>query len=375
MEPRPETASDLVTTPTIYDWILSELDIFERSPPVNYLSAALQIAVFHLLRSGISNNVDEESFTAALLGSFCESCQVCVAGMPPANNSSLTWRRHNKSSKRTHGESATGADFSLIIRHSNSFARAAVFQAKNGQSDVGSFTAEHLSPATEHYPREQQFVRLRRYCLGVLAKIKDLNEESLDQKNLDWAHYLIYEKSAVYCSPLSSLTVLNDRINKNHSPGTVRYKKYPYSNFVDILMNGCSQEIGFQRQPGWLSLESPSDITDFVDSTKDLYDIYEAHVDPTIDWVPLIENRETLSDQERIRLIKESLLSTSAKRPAQATEPESESAALSSSPAPKQATPLSTLLKERKHQNALETEKKGGKLDGRSRRGTTASKP
>nr|WP_313310808.1 hypothetical protein [Stenotrophomonas geniculata] len=358
-----------MTTPTIYDWILSELDIFERSPPVNYLSAALQIAVFHLLRSGISNNVDEESFTAALLGSFCESCQVCVAGMPPASNSCLTWRRHNKSSKRTHGESATGADFSLIIRHSNSFARAAVFQAKNGQSDVGSFTADHLSPATEHYPCEQQFVRLRRYCLGLLARIKNLNEKSLGQTNLDWAHYLIYEKSAIYCSPLSSLTILNDRINKNHSPGTVRYKKYPYFNFVDILMNGCNQEVGAQRQSGWLSLESPSEITNFVDSTKDLYDIYEAHVDPSIDWAPLIEDRETLSDQERIRLIKESLLSTSAKPLAQ------ESAALSSSTAPKQATPLLTLLNERKHQNTLETEKKGGKLDGRNRRGTTPNKP
>lgn len=368
---RPKTVSDLVTTPTIHDWILSELDVFERSPPANYLSAALQIAVFHLLRSGISNNIDEESFTAALLGSFCESCQVCVAGMPPTSNSSLTWRRHNKSGKGKLGESATGADFALIIRHSNDFARAAVFQAKNGQSDVGSFKAEHLSPATERYPSEQQFIRLRRYCLSTLADIKKLEEASLDLKNIGWAHYLIYENSAIYCSPLSSLTILNDRINKNQSPGTVRYKEHPYSNFVDVLRDGCSQEPGVQ--PDWLSLESSREISAFVEAAKDLFDIYEASVDPAMDWVPLIEDRESLSNQDKIRLIKDNLLSPSAKPSVQAPAPEQglESAVPSTVPTPQQAIRFPT-LKERQHRKALENEKEDGKLD---RKNSSGRKP
>ncbi|UXB18704.1 hypothetical protein K7566_13900 [Stenotrophomonas maltophilia] len=364
--------SDLVKTPTIHDWILSELDIFERSPPANYLSAALQIAVFHLLRSGISNNVDEESFTAALLGSFCESCQVCVAGMPPTSNSSLTWRRHNKSSKGTLGESATGADFALIIRHSNDFARAAVFQAKNGQSDVGSFTADHLSPATKHYPSEQQFVRLRRYCLRILADIKKLEEASLDLKNIGWAHYLIYENSAVYCSPLSSLTILNDRINKNQSPGTVRYKEHPYSNFVDILRDGCSQEPGVQL--GWLSLESPSEISAFVDSTEDLYDIYEAHVAPTMDWVPLIEGREILSNQETILLIKEGLLLPSSTPAGQALAHEPKSATSPTSHASEQKIEFET-QEGRRLRKALELEKNGNKFEVKTSSGGKPKPP
>lgn len=361
----PETVSDLVTTPTIYDWILSELDIFDRSPPTNYLSAALQIAVFHLLRSGISNDVDEESFTAALLGSFCEACQVCVAAMPPASNSSLTWRRHSKSSSGKLGESATGADFALIVRHSNSFARAAVFQAKNGQSDIGSFKASHLSPATKDYPEEEQFVRLRRYCYCILSGKEGVEEASLDLQSIGWAHYLVYEKFAAYCSPLSSLKILEHRIIKDTSPGTVRYKDYPYFNLVDILRDGCIHEAG--AQCGWLSLVSPHEISAFVDSTKDLYDIYEAHVDPKMDWVPLIKDRNAPPQQEKIRLIKESLLLPSGTLPVQvpAPEPGSESKAPSTPPASRQDFRLATRDERRLHK-ALEHEKKGGILEGKN---------
>jgi len=361
---QPETVSDLVTTPTIHDWILSELSIFDRSPPANYLSAALQIAVFHLLGSGISNDVDEESFTAALLGSFCEACQVCVAAMPPASNSSLTWRRHNKNSSGTLGESATGADFALIIRHNNSFARAAVFQAKNGQSDVGSFKASHLSPATKVDPEEQQFVRLRRYCHCILSGKEDAEEALLDLQSIGWAHYLVYENYATYCCPLSSLTILEHRISKDISPGTVRYKDYPYFNFVDILVNGCNQEIGVQ--PGWLSLESSSEITAFVKSAADLFDIYEAHVDPTMDWVPLIEERNIPPQQEKIRLIKESLLLPSAilPVPVPAREPGLESKAPSTPPASQQDFQLAT-RDERRLRKAREHDNKGKFLEGR----------
>ncbi|MBH1664526.1 hypothetical protein I5U73_05085 [Stenotrophomonas maltophilia] len=361
----PGTGSDLVTTPTIHEWILSELNIFDRSLPANYLSAALQIAVFHLLRSGISNNVDEESFTAALLGSFCEACQVCVAAMPPAGNSSLTWRRHNKSSSGKLGESATGADFALIVRHSNSFARAAVFQAKNGQSDIGSFKASHLSPATKDYPEEEQFVRLRRYCHCILSGKKDVEEESLDLKNIGWAHYLVYENFATYCCPLSSLTILEDRISKDSSPGTVRYKDYPYFNLVDILRDGCIHEAGVQ--PGWLSLESPSQITAFVESSKDLFDIYEAHVDPAMDWVPLIEDRDIPSQQQKIRLIKEHLLLPSATlpTPVPVPEPGSESKAPSKPPASQQDFQSAT-LDELRLRKALEHENRGKILEGKN---------
>ncbi|WP_146146980.1 hypothetical protein [Stenotrophomonas maltophilia] len=370
---RPETVSDLVTTTTIHNWILSELAIFERDPPTNYLSAALQIAVFHLLRSGISKNIDEESFTAALLGSFCESCQVCVAGMPPASNSSLTWRRHNKSGKGTQGEAATGADFALIIRLSNNFARAAVFQAKNGQSEKGSFKASHRSPEIEDYPEEEQFVRLRRYCRRILSAKNDAEEASLDLDSLGWSHYLVYENFAAYCSPLSSLSILEQRISKDGSPGTVRYKDYPYFNFVDILVSGCNQEIAVQ--PGWLSLESSREISAFVEAAKDLFDIYEASVDPAMDWVPLIEDREILSNQEKIRLIKDNLLSPSAKPSVQAPAPKQglESAVPSTVSTPQQAIRFST-PKERQHRKALENEKEEGKLDRKNSSGRKPNK-
>jgi len=318
MAVRLSNASRLVTNTTIHEWILKQLEVFDREPPQNYLSGALQLAVLHLLQSGLSNDIDEESFTGALLGSFCQNCRVCAAGMPPQNKSTLTWRRHNKNSAGSDGESATGADFALIIRHKNDFARAAVFQAKNGQSKKGSFKAGHISPEVPGLPEEPQYVRLKRHCLKILAAFEDPTKAALKVTKIGWAHYLIYEPFAAYCSPLSSLTVIEERLEAGGSLGTVSYKEHPYLNFVDALRDGCDETQ--EQQPGWLNLSSNEEIGAFVKSAKELYDLYEAHVNPDMEWEPLIEAAVKLSEQQRTINIKNDLLLPKAPPPSE--EPE-----------------------------------------------------
>lgn len=295
-----------MTNLSIRDWMLQELAVFNREPPQNYLSGALQLAVLHLLQSGISKGVDEESFSGALLGSFCQSCRVCAAGMPPLNKSTLTWRRHNKNSNSNISESATGADFALIIRHKEHFARAAVFQAKNGQSEIGSFKADHISPPAQECPEEFQYVRLKRHCLSILSTFKNPRSAAAKATELGWASYLIYEQSAAYCSPLSSLSIIDEKLEAGHSPGTIRYRDYQYLNFIDVLRDGCNETL--EEQPGWLNLSSADEIVAFVKSANDLYDLYEAHVDPDITWEPLIGETEGLSEQEMNLKIRDSLL-------------------------------------------------------------------
>lgn len=292
-------------TQEIADWITMQLDLYGRDPPLNYLSAALQMAVLHLLFSEMSNDLDEESFTGALLGAFCESSNICAAGFPPLQNSSMTWRRHNKNGTGEQGESNTGADFTLIIRHSDELACAAIFQAKNGKSNVGSFDANHKSPSqVKGGEKELQFVRLKRHCQKILSELIHTKKKA-ELEELSWAHYLVYEPFGIYCSPLSSLVEIENRLIQGNHAGTIRYKQYYHLNFIDLLKHGCSEDR--EDHNGWLRLTSKTGISSFVKSAQDLYDVYEAHVNPGMSWTPLVDNRESVDPPERIEKIKAAL--------------------------------------------------------------------
>ncbi len=297
-----------MTSPKIDDWIKSELDLFGIPTPTNRLSASLQMAVVHLLASGLSNDLDEESFTGALLGSFCQTSRLATVGTPGTSETSLTWRRHNKNGKDCLSERSTGADFSLIIRHDDDFAVAAVFQAKNGQSNIGSFDASHMSPAIPEKGRgkELQFCRIRDYCYEILAGFTPPKNNPNGLNGLDWAHYLIYEPFAIYCSPLSSLSVIEHYITMHLKCGAVRYKEHGYSIFTDLLREGCAPRSA--KHSGWLPLNSKDEISSFVASALDLFDVYESHVDPQPGWTPLIEGRAKISVSQRIDEIRKALV-------------------------------------------------------------------
>ncbi|MBB4758681.1 hypothetical protein FHT15_003403 [Xanthomonas campestris] len=295
-----------MTSPKIDDWIKSELALFGIKGLPNRLSESLQMAVVHLLASGLSNDLDEESFTGALLGAFCQTCRLATAGTPATFEASLTWRRHNKNGKDFLSERSTGADFSLIIRHDDDFAVAAVFQAKNGQSKVGSFDASHMSPKIPGRDEELQFCRIRDYCYKVLANFTPPKANENGIEDLDWAHYLVYEPYAIYCSPLSSLAIIQRHIARDLKCGAVRYKKYSYSIFTDLLREGCAP--GRAKRIGWLPLNSKEEISSFVASALDLFDVYESHVNPGPNWTPLIKDRITIPAAERIEKIRGALV-------------------------------------------------------------------
>lgn len=287
---------------SLTEWIEREFQAFGRTPPSNLLSSALQISIFQLLMSGISNGTDEESFSGAMFGAFCSTCGYCAPSIPLEQRHGLSWRRHNKNGKEGLSEKNTGADFALIIRLSDNVARAAVFQAKNGQSNIGSFDATHISPETDTRPPEPQFLRLREYCKRILLSIDRGGDKGIEE--ISWAHYLVYESFGIYSVPLSSLVQVNERVNSGANPGTIRYKQLHHSNFVDLLDRGCNQ--AEQDADGWLYLSSKEDILSFAENAIDLFDIYEARSDVRFDWTP-IRKDVPLSRSAIAKKIKKSL--------------------------------------------------------------------
>lgn len=270
-----------MTKLTVKNWINQELVKYARKAPSNCLSAALQLATLHLLTSGLARNIDEESFTGALLGSFCSKCNICATAFSHTNQSSLTWRRHNKNSQEKDGEKLSGADFTLILRLRNNFAKAAIFQAKNSKSDVGSFDAGHISPPIDEGDAELQFLRLKEYSMTTLSKTGIGQAKSIDE--LHWVHYLIYHDYSAYCCALSTMVDLDDKAKLGHPLGTIRFKERANVSFIDLLADGAS----ISTDDGWLILDSVEKIKLFVSKSRDIFNVYEARAEADCQWEPV----------------------------------------------------------------------------------------
>lgn len=290
---------------TIHDWIIDELKSYNRDRPANFLSASLQLAVLQLVTAGLSRNADEETYTGALLGAFCSTSFFCASGFPKKAGPDMCWQRHSKNSQGRDGEKHTGADFTLIIRTADNFARAAVFQAKNSKSQVGSFEVDHVSPETDERPAEQQIIRLVDHCINIMAEVvkdrsgkKDQSELSIPSvKDLDWAHYLVYHNYSNTCCQLSSLRESYEAARAEKAPGRVRLKQVGAIPLVDLLAAGCREDTS--KVQGWISLESLEEIKAFTHHARQFFDVYESRTSPDADWSPVSIFALTTNRNER----------------------------------------------------------------------------
>lgn len=311
---------------TIYDWIIDELKSYNRDRPANFLSASLQLAVLQLVTAGLSRNADEETYTGALLGAFCSTSFFCASGFPKKAGPHMCWQRHSKNSKGHDGEKHTGADFTLIIRTDDNFARAAVFQAKNSKSGIGSFEVDHVSPETDERPAEQQIIRLVDHCLRIMTQVVKVGSGKEDQsapsipsvEDLDWTHYLVYHNYSNACCRLSNLRESYQAAREEKIPGRVRLKEADAIPLVDLLAAGCREDTSKVR--GWISLESLTEIRAFTNHARHFFDVYESRTDPDADWKPVSLLAPTSNRNERKAMVRDGLAVPECQEPVPSVE-------------------------------------------------------
>ncbi|WP_329913664.1 hypothetical protein [Stenotrophomonas sp. SMYL86] len=168
------------------------------------LAGALQIAAGDVFALNSDAALDEEEITFALLGAFSSTIPSMASWFPKYFTPSFQWQRYGKSTRGAGSEGATGADYALLIRLSNNFARAAIFQAKKLGKDLG-IDLSSISPfrAIENqesiYP-EPQILRLARNARSISS--------GMTNDNLDWVHFAAYGVDGCFCTPLSDHTAL-----------------------------------------------------------------------------------------------------------------------------------------------------------------------
>lgn len=117
------------------DWVLSHLGTGENIAGV--FDANLRLAVKAMTALNASpNRVDEETLTAALLGSLIASLPLSVLAFGPTDDpgGSFGWSQYKKSGSDPLSESAKGADFALMMSRPSGKMRLIVFQAKTDSS-------------------------------------------------------------------------------------------------------------------------------------------------------------------------------------------------------------------------------------------------
>ena len=260
------------------------------------LAGALQIATFQVMKAHIAAPQQEEDLTSMLLGAYVSATAWVLEILESRENAGLTWGHHNKHGNSKNSEGSTGADFSLLIKFDDEFARAAVFQAKCSNSDyevgihrIAPYRAKTLKQP-ERLP-EPQMLRLVSHGLKIAA--------SKQESDLNWLHYCAYGPSSFFCIPLTQATqtLLDYRLTKPTADAALL--KFQADNLEDPLLHGwlkkegerlykdhrhaAMKRDGHTRElihllalgassepdsdvPGWLSLKTASAIGGFVES-------------------------------------------------------------------------------------------------------------
>lgn len=179
---------------------IGPLDQYVQPTP---LAGALQIATFQIMKAHLAHPQQEEELTSMLLGAYVSAATWVLEVLESRESAGLTWGHHNKHGKSGQSEGTTGADFSLLIKFGDEFARAAVFQAKCSDSNDRVFVHRvapyrAATPKTSARLPEPQMLRLVSHGLKISA--------STEESKLDWLHYCAYGPTSFFCTPLTQAT-------------------------------------------------------------------------------------------------------------------------------------------------------------------------
>lgn len=165
------------------------------------LAGALQIAAAEVLAMHSRARLDEEEITLSLLGALAIAIPSMAESFPDSFTPTFQWQRYSKSGRGHGGEGASGADFALLIRLSDKYARAAIFQAKKEKEkthhsvEITSISPYRPNGAKDpHFP-EPQILRLIRNARTLT------HDQTIDL--LSWVHFLSYGVDGCLCIPVS----------------------------------------------------------------------------------------------------------------------------------------------------------------------------
>ena len=216
----------------------------------NALMATFQVAVSEFISSGYFDGNDEETTTGALLGAIAASAPLCFEAYD--QNPDFNWVRYPKSGQGSTAEPSTGADFALMLRVNETTCRFAVFQAKRTNSS-GTFSVHQISPerAGTSKPPEPQFIRLTDYAKNLLTGIRNKKTKT---NQLTWVHYLSYEPSSIFATPVAALTDIAEHYGKCREGAEMLY----YQKFWELYPNTPQNQMErIEEQPESLAKLDP----------------------------------------------------------------------------------------------------------------------
>lgn len=263
------------------------------------LSAALLIAAIRLQAKHSETQLKEEEFTSALAGIFMGNIPWLSLLFPTIHMPGFDHATYSKSSRDSKSESATGADFAILIHLPNGQARVAVFQAKICNKN-GSLSIHQMAPARDGKTPQPQLLRLAEYGNNICSKLTKEN-------CLDWVHYCGYSETSSFCIPLSNIPLIIESVSEHdksisaelraeidaESEATraiilsLAEKKWAGKKSQDLVREkdtidlaqllslGAAVQPGF-KAPGWLTLES-GQVGEFTKTTSDVMPILSVH--------------------------------------------------------------------------------------------------
>ena len=225
--------------------------------PLGPIEATVVNAVLTLEQVFSPDRFDEETITAALLGSLAGGLPwvVPAVGSRAPEGSDIAWGHFAKkgsSEKHMVAETNAGADFALTIRIAPDRVRLGLFQAKRPK-DRATRKILIFKDTPDQMKQKAQFRALRKTALEITESVLGRSAWLLD---LHWVHYLGYLRHGPVAVPLPAL--------HSHAAAATTIKT---PTFVDVtfdvpdearplmhLLSGAVAMPPGVECPGWLEM-------------------------------------------------------------------------------------------------------------------------
>ncbi|XGK14682.1 hypothetical protein ABQZ99_006850 [Xanthomonas hortorum pv. vitians] len=207
-------------------------DISSKTTPTDPMHLALLWTMQRTKTIAGVQDYDEESYTSTILGGTAIAAPLLAAFEGQTSGTNADFRfgtfRKNGGAKSPLSETATGADFCLVIGHDDEHAKVAIFQAKKlDPSEDERLLSVRRGPASTSDGHFQFTMLLAFTCrlmakaglsgyedfaddadtLGAAARLKSMSvgDISILVKEISWVHYMVYHNGSATTLPLNHL--------------------------------------------------------------------------------------------------------------------------------------------------------------------------
>jgi len=225
----------------------------EGKRPTN---AAYDLSVEHAL-DAIGGIGDEEvttnAFTGVLIANFQWASVYCKTEEVVEE---CGWIHYSKYGKGLGTEQQSGADFGLVIKHSEDDVRVALFQSKNGHASSSGQAFVDIRRDTKDDEGNviPQLEAMVVYGGRIVTDNPDISFADVDRGKLDWIHHLGYFENGFVSIGLHQLSAVDvdNELKRHKSYSDVKLtggNSVPFSSLIaaglDPIHAPCS---------GWISL-------------------------------------------------------------------------------------------------------------------------